>query len=361
MKVLVIGAGPAGLSAAYNAARDGYEVLVFEKNGRLGTKPCGEAMAKETLEFIDMEPSKRFIENEAKSFHISYKGRFIKEAPFEDRSTSPGYIINKPLFLETARVRAEESGAKVLLKTRVEATDPSTGKVRLDSGEVIQGDLIVCADGLGSVARSHLDYSNYRTATCLQCYCSLPVDSDPERLCLDIIGEGYAWAFPKKDCLNVGVGLPSDSPSVGELKCILDRYIERLVVKPLSKISAASVSIGGPLNSFRVGKLVVAGESAGCVMPLSGEGIRFGAYCGSIVHKPGYRDKFMKIYGKKMKNSRRMLTAIESLNDGERADLLERLEDPMRLLEGELPRAARLIDRPGLMMKLARVLLREDA
>ena len=357
MRVLVVGAGPAGLSAALSAVRDGCEVLVFERNGGLGTKPCGEAMARETLGFVGLEPSGGFIENEAKGFRISFRGRFLREAKLV-ASTSPAYIIDKPLFLEALRARAEEGGARVLFNSRVEAADPATGKVRLGDGTVLQGDLVVCADGVGSIARSHLDYSGYRTATCLQCNCTLPADFDPERLCLDIIGEGYAWAFPKGGCLNVGAGLPSDSPSVGGLRRALDRHLEGLGARPLGGIRAAPVSIGGPLRSFGVGRLVVAGEAAGCVMPLSGEGIRFGAYGGTIAHRPGYRKRFMERYGGRMRNSRRMLMAIERLSDGERVELLERLEDPIKLLEGELPRAATLLDRPGLMVKLARVLLR---
>jgi digeranylgeranylglycerophospholipid reductase len=357
MKVLVIGAGPAGLSAAYTASKNGCEVKVFEKNGSLGLKPCGEAMAKEALDFIDMKPSKKFITNEAKGFIISYKGKFIREASFEESATSPGCIIDKPIFLEALMAKAEGAGAEVMFNKAAEAVDPHTGKVKLGDGTTIEGDLIVCADGLGSIARDHLDYSGYDIATCIQCYCDLPPDIEMERLYLDIIGEGYAWAFPKRDSLNIGVGLPNSSSSIGSLRDLFNRHVEKLGARIQGKINYALVSVGGPISSFCLEKLAVAGEAAGCVMPLSGEGIRFGIFGGSIAHRPAYQGRFMKKYGNKMKNSRGMLLAIESLSDSERVDLLERLKDPMQTLEGNLPITS-LLGKPKLLKKMARVFFR---
>jgi digeranylgeranylglycerophospholipid reductase len=242
-----------------------------------------------------------------------------------------------------------------MFNSRVDTVDPNTGKIKLRDGTIMQGDLIICADGLGSLARGYLDYSTYDIATCLQSQCTLPESIEQEYLYLDIIGEGFAWAFPKKEYLNVGIGLPNSSKAVGLLKELLDRHMERLQTKPLAKINRALVSIGGPISSFAIGKLIVAGEAAGCVMPLSGEGIRFGIYGGSIAYRPDYRSRFMTKYGNKMKNSRKMLLAIEMLSDRERIDLLKRLEDPLRTLEGELPSIARLLGNPKLLMKLAQI------
>ena len=156
MKILVIGAGPAGLSTAISAGRSGCEVLVFEKNDRLGIKPCGEALPREALDLLGMEPSKGFIMNEAKGFRVSYKGKFMREAPFAGSPTSPGYIIDKPLFLEALRNKAEDGGAKVMFNSRVETADSSTGKIKLGDGTIIQGDLSSPGDSeLCSLARLH--------------------------------------------------------------------------------------------------------------------------------------------------------------------------------------------------------------
>ena len=210
----------------------------------------------------------------------------------------------------------------------------------------------VCADGSGSVARKHLDYSDYDTAICVQCKCSLPEGLDPKYLYLDIIGEGYVWTFIKKDCANVGLGLPRNSCSPEFITTYLNEYMTRLGAKPLNKIMSAPVAISGPLKSFSIGKLVVVGEAAGCVMPLSGEGIRFSIYGGSIAYKPNYRTEFMKKYGKNMQTSRKLFELVRNLKDNERIDFLKCLDDPLDVLEGKWPKIGDLFFKPRLIIKL---------
>lgn len=352
MKILVIGVGPAGLSAAINASRDGNETLVFEKNSTASSKVCGEALAREALDYVNVKPSKKFIVNEVKGFRITFKGKFIKKASFGNLTSAPGYLIDKPLFLDALLDKAEKNGAKVFFNSKVEEVDPKTGKIKLQNGEIVQGDLIICADGSGSLARRHLDYSNYEAATGVQYKCSLPEGLDPDYLHLDIIGEGYAWTFIKKEYANIGLGLPANSHSRASITAHLDKYVERLGVKPLSKIMSAPVSIGGPLKSFETGKMVVAGEAAGCVMPLSGEGNRFGIYSGGIARRPNYRAEFMKKYGANMETSRKILTLVRNLNDQERIDFLKCLDNPLEVLEGKLPKMGGFLLRPRLLMKL---------
>lgn len=352
MRALVVGAGPAGLSAALNACREGHEVSVFEARDRTGVKICGEALAREALSYVGVAPSKRFIVNEVRGFRLSFRGKYIREADFKDLPYAPSYVIDKPALLDAIREKAEESGAKIFFDARVSEADPKTGKIRLDDGKVERGDLIICADGVGSVARSHLDYSRYGTALCVQCRCSMPRELDPQYLYLDIVGEGYAWAFPKKDCVNIGVGLPKNSLLAQSIKKILTEYVERLGAKPMGKASFAPISVGGPIKSFGIGKLVVAGEAAGCVMPLSGEGNRFGLFAGSIAYKPGYQYKFMRRYGRRMLRSRRMLELVEKLDDDERVDFLELVDNPMEMFEGNLPRKSEFLLKPKLLMRI---------
>ena len=352
MKILVVGAGPAGLSAALNASRKGNEVQVFEKNSTVCSKICGEALGREALDYVDIKPSKEFIINEVKGFRITFKGKFIREAPFGNLNNAPGYLIDKPLFLNRLLNEAEKNDAKVFFNSRVETVDPKTAKIRLQNGEILQGDLILCADGPGSVARNHLNYSEYDTAICVQSRCSVPEELNPEYLHLDIIGEGYEWTFIKKDCANIGLGLPRSSCSVASLKLHLDKYMERLGAKPLGKIMSAPVSIGGPLKSFGNGKLVVVGEAAGCVMPLSGEGNRFAIYGGSIACRSDYRVEFMKKYGRNMELSRKVLHLVQNLSDDERIDFLKCLGDPLGVLEGRRPKIGDFLSKPGLLVKL---------
>lgn len=350
MKVLVVGAGPAGLSAALNASRDGNDVTVFEKYDKVGQKVCAEALAREALEYVDLKPSEEFVVNKVKGFQITFKGKFIREAAFKNLPNVPGYLIDKPRFLSMLQSKAEENGANILFKTMVTEVD-SSGKIKLENGRIMQGDLVICADGAGSLARRNLDYSDYEIAPCMQYQCVFPEgEFSSEYLHLDITGAGYLWVFPKKDHANVGAGSPQAN-SVNSF-AYLERFIEEHRGKIIGNPRSASVSVGGPVRNFSVVKLVVAGEAAGCVMPLSGEGNRFALYAGSIAYKPNYKQNFMQKYGKNMEISRKILKLVKELNDKERMDLLSRMKDPLKVLEGNWPELTGFLLKPRLLMKL---------
>ncbi len=352
MRILVIGAGPAGLSAALRASEEGHEVAVFEMQSRAGVKICGEALGREALNYIGIAPSKKFIVNEVKGFSISFRGKYLREADFKNFPYAPGYMVDKPAFLEMISEKAASNGAKLFFNTRVNEIDPQTGKIRLEDSRILQGDLIICADGLGGLARKYFNRSNHETAICVQCRCSLPKELDPKYLYLDIIGEGYAWTFLKGNCANIGIGLLRSSFSNEFLRKYLDKYIERLGAKKLGGITGAPVFIGGPLKDFSVGKAVVAGEAAGCVMPLSGEGNRFSIFAGSIAYKPNYQRMFMEKYGGKILTSKKILRLVRALKDAERIELLKCLSDPLKILEGNWPNVSDFLSKPKLLIKL---------
>ena len=96
---MVIGAGPAGLSTALNASREGNDVTVFEKYEKVGRKVCGEALAREALEYVDLKPSEEFVVNETKGFHITFKEKFVREAAFGNLPSAPSYLIDEPRLL----------------------------------------------------------------------------------------------------------------------------------------------------------------------------------------------------------------------------------------------------------------------
>jgi digeranylgeranylglycerophospholipid reductase len=351
MKILIVGAGPAGLSAAINASKEGNDVTVLERYNEVGLKVCGEALAREALNYVGLKPSEEFVVNRVKGFRITFKGRFMREAAFENLPYVPGYLIDKPKLLSIMQSKAQENGANIVFKTLVKEVDPVSGKIKLENGAIMQGDIIICADGSGSLARRHLDYSNYETAPCMQYRCVFPEgEFTPEYLHLDIIGEGYLWAFLKRDYANVGVGSPNTNS--GNAFAYLKKFIEKHRGKIVGKPRGAPVSIGGPVKSFSAGKLVVVGEAAGCVMPLSGEGNRFALYAGAIAYKSSYKDSFMQKYGKNMEISGRMLKLVKDLNDEERIDLLTCMENPLEVLEGNRPHLRSFLTKPKLMVKL---------
>ncbi|HIE22609.1 MAG TPA: hypothetical protein EYP68_00060 [Candidatus Korarchaeota archaeon] len=189
----------------------------------------------------------------------------------------------------------------------------------------------------GSIARSFFDYSGYRSAPALQCYSNCDKALPEDAINLIILPYGYAWIFPRGDLLNVGV---SGFVGIETQRRDLDTLIKRFGLKVVGKIRRAVFSVGGPLPSVKSGKVVVAGEAAGMVMPFTGEGIRYALYSGSICYKPNYQKLWDKKYRSKLRRVTRWLKKILSLPSDLRMRIIK--EAPVSLLlslfQGERPR-----------------------
>jgi len=323
MRIVVYGAGPAGLNCAYWAAKEGHSVRVYEKGDELGVKPCGEAIPEEALLFTPLREGD-FIRNKIKRCLFYLKWDFVREV----QGFLTGYIIDKKSFLKALMESAEAEGAEVIL-----------GKAPNPEGY----DLLVDATGNpGSIARSFFDYSGYRSAPALQCYCTCAEALPKDAINLVILPYGYAWIFPKGKVYNVGVG---GFAGTGTLRKDLGVLLKKFNLRVIDRIRRGIFSTGGPLPKIQRGNVVVAGEAAGMVMPFTGEGIRYALYSGSICYKPNYQMLWNKKYGNRLKRGRRWLNKILSLPVDVRMRIIK--EAPVSLLlslfQGDKPKANDLL------------------
>ncbi|HDD68885.1 MAG TPA: NAD(P)/FAD-dependent oxidoreductase [Candidatus Korarchaeota archaeon] len=325
MRIIVYGAGPAGLSCAYWASKEGHSVVVYEKENELGTKPCGEAIPEEALLFTPLKEGD-FICNRVKRCLFYVNWSFAREVS----GFLSGYIIDKKKFLKELMEEAESEGAKVVLGSSPRPKD---------------FDLLVDATGNpGSIARSFsfFDYSGYRSAPALQCYCSSKEALPDDAINLIILPYGYGWIFPKGEIYNVGVG---GFIGTATLRKDLKTLFEKFDMNILGRVRRGIFSIGGPLKKIQGRGIVVVGEAAGMVMPFTGEGIRYALYSGSICYKPNYQRLWDERYGNRLRRGRRWLKKVLSLPADVRMKIIR--DAPVELLvslfQGERPRAKDLM------------------
>src|SRR2546422_11724438 len=99
--VAVIGAGPAGVMAAWTAAKQGAHTVLLERETAAGRKPCAEGILSEVLDDAEVPPRSEFAPNRI-------TGAFLY-APDEKRRVrvgGDGYILDKPVFLTSLAQRA---------------------------------------------------------------------------------------------------------------------------------------------------------------------------------------------------------------------------------------------------------------
>lgn len=298
--VLVVGAGPAGSVSAWYAAKSGANVLMVEKRQEIGSPVrCGEGLSKYWLKDVGIPHDKRWIANEvdgARIFSPSGKVWAINE---KDAGNEVGYVIERDQFDKALAELAGKAGAEIMLKTWVRGIIKKDGYVRgavarhMGEDLKINAKIVIGADGyesqIGRWAGLDTGLKPNDIDSCLQ-YRMTGIECD-KRYCDFYLGScapgGYIWVFPKnEDTANVGIGVQlSKLKNPGEVKQYLDKWIEKQPgIKRGKKIDmvAGAVSISQPLERTVDNGLMLVGDAARMIDPITGGGVSNGCRAAKI-------------------------------------------------------------------------------
>jgi digeranylgeranylglycerophospholipid reductase len=297
--VLVIGAGPAGSMTAKWAAQQGARVVMLEKRQEIGSPVrCGEGMSKDWLRDVGIRPG-RWINLEVEGARIYSPSEKVFEINEKHAGNEVGYVVERDEFDKQLAIDAANAGVEVLLKTAAVSLLKEKGAVvgaRVKQfGETFdfRAKVTIGADGFESqVGRWAGIPTNIATRdmdTCLQ-YRMTNVDSDV-RYCDFFLGKvapgGYVWVFPKGERLaNVGIGVQvSQVKNMADARTYLDRWIEKHPGYAKGKkidMVGGGVSISPPLKQTVADGIMLVGDAARMIDPLTGGGIANGCIAGKI-------------------------------------------------------------------------------
>jgi digeranylgeranylglycerophospholipid reductase len=297
--VLVIGGGPAGSMAAKWAAKSGARVLMIEKRQEIGSPVrCGEGMSKDWLPEVGITPG-RWINLEVEGARIYSPSEKVFEINEKHAGNEVGYVVERDGFDKQLAIDAANAGVEVKLKTAAVALLKEKGRVvgakvkEFGQTYEVRAPVTVGADGFESqVGRWAGIPTNIATRdmdTCLQ-YRMTAVDCDV-RYCDFYLGKvapgGYVWIFPKGDGLaNVGIGVQvSQVTSPADARTYLDRWIDHHPGYAKGKkidMVGGGVSISPPLKQTVADGIMLVGDAARMIDPLTGGGIANGCIAGKI-------------------------------------------------------------------------------
>jgi digeranylgeranylglycerophospholipid reductase len=299
--LVVIGAGPGGSMAAWTAARAGLSVLLLEKCQEIGSPVrCAEGIGHEQLVRF-LEPDPRWIS--AVVSRASITAIRDGESYTLDASGGRGYVLERRVFDRALAERAAAAGAEVRVKTavtgllvedgRVCGVTVADGNFYAGPGSVaIEAGVVIAADGVeaqaGRWAGLDLQLPLRDTMACVQ-YLLAGIDVDPActyyTIDETVAPGGYAWVFPKGEGrANVGLGVQADlweravgpSPRPNRILDLLDRFITAdpaLARGAPVTLVAGAVPVGPVASSLVADGLLVVGDAARQVDPLTGGGI----------------------------------------------------------------------------------------
>ena len=377
---VVVGAGPAGLMAARKIAKKGFSVLVLEKERDLGTRACAEAVSSSAFETAEIPLSPSLISNAIDGAYVfpPDESKMVKIS-----GDYRGYILNKPLFLYALASEAASAGCDIQMRSEVKGINLEGGEARSlvyeRKGELrtVGFRYLVGADGVGSVvARScGFDMGGYEIIPTIQYVmvnCKIP-ERNMIRVYLgnEVAPLGYVWVFAKNEYMaNVGIGVRG-RPAKPYLDRFIVRHPEFFGNAKVIKEGGGGVPVGGQVRELVKGNVVLCGDAAGQVIPITGGGIRSSMAAGSIAGEvlahaieagdPSvlreYPVRYSEPWGSRISKSLKVLRVIETLPDDDLNTLGELLsgDDIIDLANGlDVKRvAAKLMLHPMVAVRIA--------
>lgn len=315
--VIVVGAGPAGATAARTLARAGVTVRLLDRSNFPRNKPCGGGISFRVLRRFP------YLESAIGRISTHTVARLHLEGPDGEstivESDGPAALMIRRVEFDRLLVDlAREAGSEFVGGADIVRVGEGRDGVVLEArdGRRFEAAVVIAADGVhsGVARRLGLNPGWPATAVALDMMEETPReqlrDLDPSTLWVSYgyehsrlrreaaadkgssAAKGYAYVFPKRDHVNVGIGY------------VLDHYRRRIDIAPYdlqrrfvdhlrrqgvmegesvrAHFTPFLIPVGGPLRRPGRGRVLLAGDAGGFVNGFTAEGIYYAMVSGEL-------------------------------------------------------------------------------
>ena len=282
--IIIVGAGPAGSTAARIAAQNGAKVLLLEKDREIGIPVrCGEAVGEKGLRRV-LEPRAEWIANKIEAVRLVAPDETIVRVHHNEI----GFILDRKRFDYDLAMMAANQGVKVVTKAYVYGLLAENGAIsgvkiyHLGNHYQVKSKLVIGADGVESRVGRWAGLKTYARLkdmeTCVQMtvsnvrferqYCDFYFSSQ-------IAPGGYLWVFPKNEHLaNIGLGISGEYAAHKSPTDYLKEFIERKFPEAaILTTVAGGVPCAPFMDKVVTNGLMLIGDAAHQANPMTGGGI----------------------------------------------------------------------------------------
>ena len=341
--VVVVGGGPSGSMAAWEAAKGGASVCMLEKDRDIGYPVrCGEAAGESGLkQFVDIKDS--WVAERITGAKLGSPSGKLVDVEFKSET---GFILNRRVFDYDLSRYAANAGAEVYTKAYVKNISNANGQVNgvvldyLGEEKKILAKIVIGADGLTSRVgrwaglKTQVRMKDMESAVQ---YSVSNIDIEPNKMIM-YVGKnhapgGYLWVFPKGDKFaNIGIGISGKYSKHKSAKKFLDEFMEREYPDAaILTTMCGGVPCGKPMRNPVTDGLMLVGDAAHQINPMTGGGIVSGMKAGwiagqvaaeaiikenySVKMLNNYSDAMWKTFGKNYERFYKIKEAVHNLSD----------------------------------------------
>ncbi|MDZ4846141.1 MAG: geranylgeranyl reductase family protein [Chitinophagales bacterium] len=339
--ILILGAGPAGITTAMFLAKAGIQPLVVDKAVFPRDKVCGDALSGKVVDVLKKLDERILHQLELEPMQVgSYGVTFIApnlktlRVPFraknEQSKTAPGFIA-KRIDFDDFLVRFAKEQYNIEVKEETELTEFEYRDNHWHCSDkkkslTIKAKLVLVADGAQSVFARHvagIEVEPEHYCAGIRAYYTGVKNMDKENFIelffLDELLPGYLWIFPlPNNQANVGLGVRSDKISKRKmnlkelLPAVINQYPQLKERFADAKLEGTIKGFGLPLGSKKRkisgDGYLLTGDAASLIDPFTGEGIGNAMFSGmfaaqqavACLKQNDFSVKFITDYDKKV-------------------------------------------------------------
>jgi geranylgeranyl reductase family protein len=277
---IIVGAGPAGGSAAYHLAKRGRSVLVIEKESFPRYKPCGGGVSPQVAEWFDFDFSPA-VSLKVKAIRYTWKMGDPVDSSLEN--TEPIWMVRRDVFDHFLVQQAQRQGAELKDGLEVKGIEFQSDRWQVNTANgSFSGRYLIAADGTKGPTANWLGFKQRKRRLAGALEVEAPVENGSQVIHFDfgMVKNGYIWNFPKADGYSIGIGtFRGGEPQ--DFKKILTEYAKTFDVTLGScKQYGHPIGLWDGAQPLHTQNAVLAGEAACVVDPFTAEGIRPSMFSG---------------------------------------------------------------------------------
>ena len=351
--IVVVGGGPAGSMAAWEAANAGSSVCLLEKDRDIGNPVrCGEAAGESGIEqFVNVKDS--WIAEKITGAKLVSPSGITVDVDF---ASETGFILNRRIFDYDLSRYAANAGANVYTKAYVKNVLKNENQINgvvldyLGEEKEIHAKIVIGADGLTSRVgrwaglKTQVRMKDMESAVQ---YSVANIDVERNKMIM-YVGKnhapgGYLWIFPKGSRFaNIGIGISGKYSKNKSAKSYLDEFMAREYPNAtIHTTMCGGVPCAKPMKEPINDGLMLVGDAAHQINPMTGGGIVSGMKAGWIAGQvaanavqkgdyskgfiQAYPDRMWKDFGKNYERFYNIKQAIENLTDDDLNGIAEKV------------------------------------